>query len=187
MIELEVSNTNIQHMDNLQKMRPPSVIDRYFKKRFKTDVQNKTGEDQLILTHSNRVCVVCIADSHPLIREGKIATKVSFEDKGWNRLDNKFSGKSKRGAQWLDSQAPLCQVTCSDGSLYTLVCCIKGQLIEVNERLLQKPHLITEKPCGEGYLGVLLPGLKWYEREMQKLKSEEEYQSILESRENNLT
>lgn len=43
-----------------------------------------------------RVCVICLAESHPLIRENKTITKVSFGEDKWNRLDNKFSGKSKR-------------------------------------------------------------------------------------------
>ncbi|XP_013068902.1 protein Abitram-like isoform X1 [Biomphalaria glabrata] len=159
--------------------KPPSVIERYFKKRYKTD--NKY-EDQLVLTHSNRVCVVCVANSHPLIEQKKSVTSVSFGEEGWNRLDNKFSGKSKRGAQWLDCKAPLCEVTCSDGTKYTLVCCVKGQLIEVNENLQKTPQLLIDKPHGEGYLAVILPGLKWFEHEMKQLKSEEDYQNELEKR-----
>ncbi|BFZ01084.1 hypothetical protein BsWGS_04123 [Bradybaena similaris] len=162
--------------------RPPNVVDRYFKRRYKIDVHNKVGEDALILTHSNRVCVVCLAESHPVLSEKKTVTKVSFENAKWNRLDNKFSGKNKRGAQWLDGNSPLCEVTCSDESVYTLCCCVQGQLIEVNENLIKHPELLTKKPCGEGYLAVLLPGLKGFDREMRQLKSEEEYKEVLASR-----
>uniref|UniRef100_A0A0B6Y312 Actin-binding transcription modulator n=1 Tax=Arion vulgaris TaxID=1028688 RepID=A0A0B6Y312_9EUPU len=162
--------------------RPPNVVDRYFKRRYKTDVQNKIGEDQMVLTHSNRVCVICLAATHPVVRERKSVTKVSFENTGWNRLQNKFSGKSKRGAQWLDGNAPLCEVTCSDGSHYTLCCCIKGQLIEVNENLIKLPDLLVQKPSGEGYVAVILPGLKGFEREISHLKSETEYGAILARR-----
>ncbi|CAG5123453.1 unnamed protein product [Candidula unifasciata] len=162
--------------------RPPNVVDRYFKRRYKIDMQNKVGEDAMVLSHSNRVCVVCLADSHPVLKEKKTVTKVSFESAKWNRMDNKFSGKNKRGAQWLDVNSPLCEVTCSDGSVYTICCCVKGQLIEVNENLINHPELVMRKPCGEGYLAVLLPGLKGFEREMLQLKSQEEYQEVLASR-----
>ncbi|KAH9496872.1 hypothetical protein Btru_010051 [Bulinus truncatus] len=167
----------------LQTHKPPSVIDRYFRKRYKTG--GTTCEDQLVLTHSNRVCVICIAESHPLIKHKKSVSSVSFVEDGWNRLDNKFSGKSKRGAQWLDGKAPLCEVTCSDGSHYKLVCCVKGQLIEVNENLQKTPQLLVEKHCGEGYLAVILPGLKWFEHEMGQLKTEDEYNKELEMRKQN--
>ncbi|XP_059153000.1 protein Abitram-like [Physella acuta] len=171
-----------QNEEMVENNRPPCVVDRYFKRRYKTDILNKAGEDQLVLTHSNRVCVICLAASHPLIRENKKITKVSFGEDKWNRLDNKFSGKSKRGAQWLDATAPLCEVTCEDGSCYLLTCCVKGQLIEVNENLLKNPQLLTQKPQGEGYLAVILPGLKGFEREMSQLKTEEDYKLTLANR-----
>lgn len=40
----------------------------------------------------------------------------------------------------------------------------------------------VSQPCGEGYLAVLLPGLKWFDREMLQLKSEEEYKEVLARR-----
>ena len=43
-----------------------------------------------------RICVVCIAENHPICREKKDVKKINFEVKGSNRLDNKMSGKSKR-------------------------------------------------------------------------------------------
>ncbi|RUS83268.1 hypothetical protein EGW08_008948, partial [Elysia chlorotica] len=154
----------------------------YFQKRYKTDIQGNPGEDQLILTHSNRICVICIAQSHPIISEGKIVSKVSFRGDGWSRMDNVVTGKSKRGAQWLERMAPLCCVTCTDSSVYTLCCCVKGQLVEINTNLETTPSLLTEKPSSNGYLAVILPGLKHFNWEIERLKSEDEYKAILEHR-----
>ncbi|GFS01361.1 family with sequence similarity 206, member A [Elysia marginata] len=117
----------------MEGSRPPSVVDRYFKKRYKTDVQGKLCEDQLILTHSNRICVVCIAQSHPIISERKTISGIKFEGDGWSRLENTVSGKNKR-------------------------------------------------PSSNGYIAVILPGLKHFEREVERLKSEEEYRKVLSLR-----
>ncbi|GFO36493.1 family with sequence similarity 206, member a [Plakobranchus ocellatus] len=162
--------------------RPPSVVDRYFQKRYKTDIEGKACEDQLILTHSNRICVICIAKSHPILAEGKTVSKVSFEGDGWSRLENTVVGKNKRGAQWLERTAPLCLVTCTDKSIFTLICCVKGQLVEINTNLETKPNLLIEKPSSDGYIAVILPGLKGFDREVEKLKSEEDYQAMLKFR-----
>lgn len=52
---------------------------------------------------------------------------------------------SNQGAQWLGVNAPLCKVTSDGGKIFTLVSCVKGQLIEVNEALIENPNLILEK------------------------------------------
>ncbi|XP_005104620.1 protein Abitram [Aplysia californica] len=175
-----------QQSTNLEKP-PPGVVERYFKKHFRIDLKGKKYEDQVVLTHSNRVCVVCIAESHPICSEKKEVIKVDFEVKGSNRMDNKMSGKAKRGAQWLGPTAVLCEVTCSDESKYTLYCCVKGQLVEVNENLITKPCLLTEKPLGAGYLAVMLPGLKHFDKEIAQLMCEEKYKKALEERSTNVS
>lgn len=167
--------------------RPPSVVDRYFKKHYKTDIHGKVCEDQLVLTHSNRICVVCIALSHPIICGAKSISSIKFQGDGWNRLENTVTGKNKRGAQWLERTAPLCSVTCTDGCVYTLVCCVKGQLVEINTNLLANPNLLTEKPSTNGYIAVILPGLKHFDREVERLKSEEQYRNILSLRDKETT
>ena len=61
-----------------------------------------------------------IAPRHPLLSTGEVV-KVNFQvSKNVNRLDNKVSGKGKKGAQHLSPTSPLCDVTCSTGEKYTL-------------------------------------------------------------------
>ena len=50
-----------------------------------------------------------------------------------------------QGAQWLGVNAPLCKITSEVGKIFTLVSCVKGQLIEVNEALIENPNLMLEK------------------------------------------
>ena len=61
-----------------------------------------------------------IAPGHPLLSRGEVI-KVDFQvSKNVNRLNNKVSGKGKKGAQHLSPSSPLCDVTCSTGEKYTL-------------------------------------------------------------------
>ena len=64
--------------------------------------------------------MITVAPSHPLLQKGKVVN-VNFQvSKKVNRLNNKVSGKGKRGAQFLQNTSPLCEVTCSTGDQYTL-------------------------------------------------------------------
>ena len=41
--------------------------------------------------------------------------------------------------------AALCIVKCDDGSVYQPCGCLKGSLVEANENLVTKPHLLSTK------------------------------------------
>ncbi|KAI0231520.1 Protein Abitram [Lamellibrachia satsuma] len=169
---------------HFSEMSHASVVDRYFTKRYVTDINNKHGEDQCVLMHSNRICVITLAPSHPILDEGKSVTQVNFKvNAHMDRLNNKVTGKAKKGAQMLDSRSLLCFVTCTDGSTYTLRSCIKGGLIEANEQLVDHPELLTQKPSTNGYIAIILTRLQSHEQEMAKLLTQEQYQDILKQRE----
>ena len=49
-------------------------------------------EDQLVLLHSNRVAVVCLAPTHPIVRDRLRVDRVDFKiNETLNRLENKVS------------------------------------------------------------------------------------------------
>ncbi|XP_073486931.1 protein Abitram isoform X2 [Aquarana catesbeiana] len=99
----------------------PSVVDRYFTRWYKADVKEKQCEDFCILQHSNRICVITLAECHPVLQSGKTISSISYQiSANCSRLQNKVSGKSKRGAQFLTELAPLCRITCNDGDEYTV-------------------------------------------------------------------
>lgn len=160
-----------------------SVVERYYTCRYCIDVFKQKGEDQCILIHSNRVCIVTVAQSHSLFTQNHKVKNISFQvSQDINRMNNKVSGKSKRGAQWLGVNAPLCKVTSDGGKIFTLVSCVKGQLIEVNEALIENPNLILEKPQTEGYIAIVLPRLDEPALGTHNLLTEEQYQEKLRER-----
>ncbi|XP_071102083.1 protein Abitram-like [Haliotis cracherodii] len=174
---------DVEQDEALGSKRPPTVVERYFEQRFKINVKGQQREDHCVLSHSNRICIVTLAQSHPVVAQKKTVTSVNFKVKdNIDRLDNKVTGKSKRGAQILKANSPLCIITCDDGSEFTVYSCIRGMLVEVNEHLSEKPNLVVDKFQTEGYIAVVLPRLYEFEREMKSLLSHEVYKSKMAER-----
>ncbi|KAL5496963.1 hypothetical protein EMCRGX_G013344 [Ephydatia muelleri] len=76
---------------------PPTVIERYYTKYFYSSRgTDGVSEDQCVLFHSNKVCVVCIAPNHELLREPEVAIKeIDFQMGKHDRSKSQVSGKRK--------------------------------------------------------------------------------------------
>lgn len=152
-----------------------SIIERYYTEKYFIDLSSRQ-EDMCVLVHSNRVCVLTLAPTHPILQGKQTVQTVNFRISGeTNRLDNKASGKLKKGAQVLARGAPLCEVTTTTGSKYMLKCGIPGSLLEVNEHLVANPGLLTSHPYSEGYVAIVLTRLADHEKLVAKLSTKEEY------------
>ncbi|XP_035175677.1 protein Abitram isoform X1 [Oxyura jamaicensis] len=133
-----------------------------------------------------KICVITLAEAHPLLQTGKTIKSVNYQiSPNCSRLQNKVSGKSKRGAQFLTELAPLCRISSTDGEEYTIYSCIRGRLIEVNENILSNPAILQEKPSTEGYIAVVLPKFEESKSITQGLLTQEEYEEVLLKRHNN--
>ncbi|NXF75885.1 F206A protein, partial [Sclerurus mexicanus] len=158
--------------------------ERYFTRWYKADVKGRPCEDFCVLQHSN-ICVITLAEAHPLLQSGKTIKSINYQiSANCSRLQNKVSGKSKRGAQFLTELAPLCRISSSDGEEYTIYSCIRGRLIEVNENILSNPALLQEKPSTEGYIAVVLPKFEESKSITQGLLTQKEYEEVLLKRRN---
>lgn len=62
-----------------------------------------------------------------------------------NRLLNTVTGKRKKGGQKLKERSIICQVKCTDGSVFSILAGIKGTLVEINEALLTQPNLLIDE------------------------------------------
>ncbi|CAK9824959.1 Protein Abitram [Anthophora retusa] len=162
----------------------PTVTDRYFTAYYKLNVQCP-ADDIRILMHSNRICMLTLAPSHIILRDDVEITEVDF--KVSNKLDrvlNKVSGKSKHGAQPLQTNSNICMITCSNGKTYTIKCCIIGKLVEVNEALLQNPKLLLKPPHKGGYLAIVLPNIRLLDKMKESLLTQKQYDLKILERQN---
>ena len=137
-----------------------TVERRYYTRYYKPQ---SNDEDQVVLLHSNRICLVSLAPKHPIIQQNLKIVHLEFEvgnkRKPTDRLSNKVSGKGKKGGQSIDEKAILCLVHCENGNKYPLRSCVRGTLIEINPLIVENPSLLVEKPLSEGHLAVILPKL----------------------------
>lgn len=146
-----------------------SVIERYYQPMFFVHEKTSFLEHHCVLVHSNKICLIALALTHPIIKDKKKIKKLNFHvTEKVDRLENKVKGKRKQGGQHLVPNSILCYVDCEDGSKYSIRACIKGKLVEINQLLLSNPNLIVEKPLAQGFIAIILPSLK--DIEMSKLK-----------------
>ncbi|XP_018348249.1 PREDICTED: protein Simiate isoform X2 [Trachymyrmex septentrionalis] len=134
------------------------------------------GNDTCIWIHSNRICMLSLAPSHIILQDNKDIQKVDF--KVSDKLDrslNKVSGKSKHGAQPLQTNSNICTILCKDGQTYVIKCYIVGKLIEVNNALSENPQLLKKLPHKGGYLAIILPNLKVLENFKQSTLTHDKY------------
>jgi len=153
-----------------------TVEDRYYTRFF---YQQEDGEDQVVLVHSNRICLVSIAPNHPVIKDKKVIKNLNFQvSQNCDRLKNKVSGKGKKGGQGLDEKAILCFIECESGETYTIRSCVKGRLVTINQKIVENPQLILDKSPGEAHLAIILTKIPDGIAELKsRLLSEEEYLS----------
>jgi len=137
-----------------------------------------------ILLHSNGICVLTLAPSHPILTNKLKVSKVDFQvSKKVNRLQNSVRGKGKKGGQFLsDEKQTVAFVSCDDGSVHEIRSGVKGALVEVNDRLVDQPELMTSDPFGQGFLAIVLP--RKGERDPQKLNLVTEDEYLREMRKN---
>jgi glycine cleavage system H lipoate-binding protein len=117
-------------------------IERYYTEMFSCDTAGKPMEDQYVHMHSNRLCVVGVAASHPVMQEE--IESIEFTK---SVLESRVTGKKKKGGRFLLPDTKLCVIKCKSGREFALNSCIRGSLIEVNERLQTEPELLKLKVC----------------------------------------
>lgn len=154
-----------------------SVSERYYEHKYCMEIgRDIKNVHQRVSFHSNRICLISLAENHPVIKDSKEVVRINCEvDEKIDRLKNAASGKGKRGAQKLSPDSVLCYVECSDGSNYPIYSCIKGKLVEINENLVADGNLLVQKPMAEGYIALLLPVLNCYEDIRCSMLTKEQY------------
>lgn len=92
-----------------------TMIERYYTELFSCDTMDRKMEDQYVHMHSNRLCVVGVAASHPVMQEEIEAIEFSS-----SVLESKVTGKKKKGGQFLVPTTILCHIKCKSGKSYAL-------------------------------------------------------------------
>ncbi|KAM1041797.1 hypothetical protein ACFX13_031670 [Malus domestica] len=157
---------------------PPSSVESNFVSYFAPDFM-KPGHDQYIYRHANGLCVIGLAPTHVALKEEGGITAVDFNVGKSDRSGIKVTGKRKKNAQHLESNSALCKV-CTNDATYIVRCCVKGSLLEVNDRLIKQPDLLNSAADREGYIAVIMPKPADWLKVKDSLLSLEDYKKLRE-------
>lgn len=92
-----------------------------------------------------------------------------------------MSGKSKRGADYVQPNKLLYRIKCENNENFTICASIKGRLVELNDNITKTPQLLQQKPHDEGYLAILIPSLIDGENNLKLLTTEQDYNLLKQS------
>lgn len=154
-----------------KRIKYPSVIERYYTKYYRTNVHNELNNDMLVLVHSNRVCVLMLSEKHPILEKSLVINSIE----SLASINQSMSGKSKRGADYVQPNKLLYRIQCENDQNFTICASIKGRLVELNDTIIKTPSVLQQKPHGEGYLAVFIPSLKDGENNLKLLTTEQDY------------
>ncbi|KAL3641016.1 hypothetical protein CASFOL_015984 [Castilleja foliolosa] len=159
---------NVEDLPNT----PPSAVEANFTTYFAPDF-TKPGHDQYVHRHANGLCVIGLAPNHVAFKDKGGITSVDFNVGKSDRSGLKVTGKRKKNAQHFEPNSALCKV-CTGEASYIARCCVKGSLLEVNDRLIKQPELLNSSPDREGYIAIIMPRpADWIKAKASLLDSEQ--------------
>ncbi|KAK9270773.1 hypothetical protein L1049_026356 [Liquidambar formosana] len=159
-------------------LTPPSAVQSNFVSYFAPDFI-KPGHDQYVYRHANGLCVIGLAPTHVAFKDEGGVTAVDFNVGKSDRSGMKVTGKRKKNAQHFESNTALCKVCTKDAS-YIVRCCVKGSLLEVNDRLIKQPGLLNSSSDREGYIAIIMPKPADWLKFKVSLLGLEEYKKLRE-------
>merc|ERR1712088_666699 len=117
-----------------------TVTQRYYTPLYHLDPDREKREDLLILCHSNKICLVALAPSHPILKDNLVIDKVNLDvSKNIDRKSNKTSGKSKKGGQALQDDSILVILE-TETKKYKVKAIVPGKLICINKVITEDSH-----------------------------------------------
>ena len=140
-----------------------TLVERYYTQLFAVDAGGERGQDMYIHLHSNRVIVLGVAPSHPLLRSDSPIVRIAWGSgtisKGMHvreSLDNlKVTGKGKNGSILMEPRSVVATVTTANGAVWSLVAGVRAGIMEINGQLASNPDLLRSKSHTEGFLAIL--------------------------------
>ncbi|WOL18173.1 protein Simiate isoform X1 [Canna indica] len=155
---------------------PPSAVESNFARYYAADFL-KPGHDQYVYRHANGLCVVGLAPTHVALREEGGVTSVDFNVGKSDRSEMKVTGKRKRNAQHFEANTALCKIS-ANGKEFIVRCCVKGSLLEVNDRLPKQLDLLNSLADREGYVAIIMPRPTDWFKIKDSLLSHEDYKKL---------
>jgi len=154
-----------------------TVTERYYSNLYQLDKDREKHHDILVLNHSNKICLITLAPTHPVLANKLVIKKVNFEvSKKVDRKSNKTSGKSKKGGQILEPTSVLAIIE-TETENFPVQAVVPGKLICINQVIISDPSKLSSHPDSEGHIAIILPSRGLYEQTKQNLLTKEQYEA----------
>lgn len=154
-----------------------TVTERYYTNLYQLDKDREKRHDILVLNHSNKICLITLAPTHPVLANKLVIKKVNFEvSKKVDRKSNKTSGKSKKGGQILEPTSVLAIIE-TETENFPVQAVVPGKLICINQVIISDPTKLSSNPDSEGHIASILPSRGLYEQTKQNLLTKEQYEA----------
>ncbi|KNC76299.1 hypothetical protein SARC_11192 [Sphaeroforma arctica JP610] len=132
------------------------LIDRYYTRYYRCDVDGRPGADQFVFEHFNALLVVGVSRYHPLVVDPSPIESIDFKADGeQDRLQNEVTGKKKHGAQTITPESLLCRVKLVNGKTYDILGIVKGSLVQANACLMDNLQMLKNKPETDGWVAII--------------------------------
>ncbi|GAY42862.1 hypothetical protein CUMW_070180 [Citrus unshiu] len=156
-----MNDHNVYQTNNSETQETPEQAQQEREKEMQDDEEScinflKPGHDQYVYRHANGLCVIGLAPTHVAFKDEGGITAVDFNVGKSDRSGFKVTGKRKKNAQHFESNTAVCKV-CTNNDSYIVRCCVKGSLLEVNNRLIKQPGLLNSSADREGYIAIIMP------------------------------
>ncbi|XP_068152535.1 protein Abitram [Drosophila tropicalis] len=171
--EQEICGQSVRPITDSYDDNYPSVVDRFFTRFYYI----KGNAAYQVLYHSNRICLICLAPSHPAFAQG--ISQVNFNVGNVDRSQNVVKGKGKKGGMILQADSTLALLTTETGETFKIPSCIRGKLVEVNTELIAEPKLLEQLPERAGYFAILLPKIENCEDMKASLLNQQQYEEYV--------
>ncbi|ODN01917.1 Protein Simiate [Orchesella cincta] len=142
-------------------------------------IEPNGGGHYMLLKDSNKICLLTLAPSHPIITNDLIVSAINYQaNDNFNCMNNKVCGYSKAGAQFLTDCSILCSIKCEGREEPFIVRSnLSVKWTEKNEDIVKQPSLL--KDAERGYIAIVFPELSEYDNDLRRWLTEEQYLACL--------
>jgi glycine cleavage system H lipoate-binding protein len=108
-------------------------------------------------------------------RSYDVLSRVDFACGKGNASHVNITGKKKKGAKVMMENSGIVLLVDAKGNEWTARACVRGKLLEQNEKLLRECASVTTDPLGAGFLVILEPRPEDIERLKRRAMNAEQY------------
>ncbi|GBB94457.1 hypothetical protein RclHR1_02360015 [Rhizophagus clarus] len=148
-----------------------AYLEQYYTKNFLIDSNENTTEEFYIYQAPNKLCVIGLAPTHPLLLQSQKVESIKFDEKIFQLMNKKKQIP-------LSIKSEICVITTEEGKRYSIKAGVVGWVIDFNTRLEKHVDVLRQKPFTDGYIAIIKPKQDDSRKALSHCINEEKYNEI---------